>query len=674
MIAGGSMPSSFTSSTVKRVAIVGLVVLVFGVGVWQVLKSTVDNLLYWDATAAAESWAKYVAENVTDLEDIADGQPPSAESMAFLIRTQQIRHVFGFEILNLYGNVQLTSDGSKISSVRGTVHNDTAKRAAELGRPVISVKEGTPPVRPRIYSEAYLPVIIDGRPQAVVAAYVDLSEQREHFREAFSFAALALCLLISGAVGIPTIAWYRRTKEKQQADRRIRFLAHHDALTGLANRAQLIEKLENALAILPLRGGCLAVHFIDLDHFKEVNDSLGHDGGDFMLKTVAERLRAVTRVDDIVARLGGDEFVVVQTDINDKDQVENFARRLTSAVTAPMNLNEQEIVATVSVGVALAPADGTNPERLLKSADLALYKSKADGRNCTCFFEPKMDSALQTRIALEKILRDAVHNERFILHYQPLFEISGQRLIGFEALIRLPAEDGTLIPPMTFIPVAEDLRLIGKIGAWVLREACRAATNWPEPLTVAVNLSPAQFEAGSISAIVAGALRETGLAPGRLELEITETLLLGHNDAVMTELQTLKAMGVAIVMDDFGTGYSSLSYLWRFPFDKIKIDRSFMQGFEASGRDAETVVKTIIALGRELNMRVTVEGVETAKQAAFLDGADADQVQGFFFGRPVSASEIGTIILKDFQKLLPTEPFAKTHEARPPAVRSLVRW
>ena len=659
--------------TFKRAALVCLVALLLGVGVWQILKSTVDHLLYWDATAAAESWAKYVAENVTDLEDIADGQPPSAESMAFLIRTQQIRHVFGFEIINLHGNVQLASDGSKISSIRGAVHSDTAARAAELRQPVISVKEGTPPVRPRIYSEAYLPVIVDGRPQAVVAAYVDLSEQRDHFRQAFLLAALALCLLISGAVGIPTIAWYRRTKEKQQADRRIRFLAHHDALTGLANRAQLIEKLENALAILPLRGGCLAVHFIDLDHFKEVNDSLGHDGGDFLLKTVAERLRAVTRAGDIVARLGGDEFVVVQTDINGKDQVEDFARRLASAVNAPMKLKEQEIVATVSVGVALAPADGTNPERLLKSADLALYKSKADGRNCTCFFEPKMDAALQARIALEKILRDAVHNERFILHYQPLFEVSGKRLIGFEALIRLPAEDGTLIPPMTFIPVAEDLRLIGKIGAWVLREACKAATNWPEPLTVAVNLSPAQFEAGSISTIVASALRETGLAPCRLELEITETLLLGNSDAVMTELQSLKAMGIAIVMDDFGTGYSSLSYLWRFPFDKIKIDRSFMQGFDAKGRDAETVVKTIIALGRELDMRVTVEGVETAKQAAFLNGADADQVQGFFFGRPVSASEIGAIILKDFQKSLPAEASAKTHEARPPAVRSLVR-
>jgi diguanylate cyclase (GGDEF)-like protein len=667
------MSNPLTLSSFKRVALVGVVVLLLGVGVGQVLKSTVDYLLYWDATAAAESWAKYVAENVTDIEDIADGQPPSAESMAFLIRTQQIRHVFGFEIINLHGNVQLASDGSKISSVRGALHSDIAASAAKLGRPVISVKEGIPPLRPSYYSEAYLPVIVDGRPQAIVAAYVDLTEQRDHFRQAFLLAALALCLLIGGAVAIPTIAWYRRTKEKQQADRRIRFLAHHDALTGLANRAQLIEKLENALAILPLRGGCLAVHFIDLDHFKEVNDTLGHDGGDFLLKTVAERLRAVTRADDIVARLGGDEFVVVQTAIKGKDQVEDFARRLTSAVTAPMTLKEQEIIATVSVGVALAPADGTDPERLLKSADLALYKSKADGRNCTCFFEPKMDAALRARIELEKTLRDAVQNERFILHYQPLFEVSGQRLIGFEALIRLPAEDGTLIPPMTFIPIAEDLRLIGKIGAWVLREACKAAAGWPEPLTVAINLSPAQFEVGSISTTVASALREAGLAPWRLELEITETLLLGNSDSVMAELLSLKAMGIAIVMDDFGTGYSSLSYLWRFPFDKIKIDRSFMQGFDAAGRDAETVVKTIIALGRELDMRVTVEGVETAKQAAFLDGADADQVQGFFFGRPVSAAEIGAIILKDFRKLLPTETSAKTYEARPPAIRALVR-
>ena len=293
-----------------------------------------------------------------------------------------------------------------------------------------------------------------------------------------------------------------------------------------------------------------------------------------------------------------------------------------------MKFREQEIVATISVGIALAPANGTNPERLLKSADLALYKAKADGRNCIRFlwlrWKPNA-GALQ----LEKTIRNAVLHERFELHYQPLFEKSGRRLTGFEALIRLPAEDGTLISPMTFIPVAEEMRLIDKIGAWVLREACQTAASWPEPLTVAVNLSPAQFVAGSVNDIVAAALGETGLAAQRLELEITETLLLGNTEAIMTELQTLKAMGVAIVMDDFGTGYSSLGYLWRFPFDKIKIDRSFMQGFEGSGRDAKTVVKTIIALGRELHMRVTVEAARPPSRRTFSTRSMATRLRGF---------------------------------------------
>jgi len=410
--------------------------------------------------------------------------------------------------------------------------------------------------------------------------------------------------------------------------------------------------------------GSVAVHFIDLDRFKNVNDTLGHDGGDFLLKTVAERLRSVIRADDVVARLGGDEFVVVQTGISNKRQAEDFARRLITAVTAPMELREQTIIATVSIGVALAPADGANSQRLLKSADLALYRAKADGRNCVRFFLPEMDTELQERLKLERIIRDALLYERFELHYQPLFEMSERRLIGFEALIRLPGEDGTLIPPLVFIPLAEELRLIDKIGAWVLREACRTAATWPENLTVAVNLSPAQFSAGRVSDVVAAALKEAGLAAHRLELEITETLLLGNSEAIMSELHTLKEMGVAIVMDDFGTGYSSLSYLWRFPFDKIKIDRSFMQGFEGSSRDAKTVVKTIIALGRELNMRVTVEGVETATQAAFLDKADGDQAQGYFFGRPVPAAEVSANILADFQRRHPALSPASATEGK----------
>jgi diguanylate cyclase (GGDEF)-like protein/PAS domain S-box-containing protein len=448
--------------------------------------------------------------------------------------------------------------------------------------------------------------------------------------------------------------------EWQKAQAQISYLAHHDALTGLANRNQLVKKLEKVLAVLPLKGGSVAVHFIDLDRFKKVNDTLGHDGGDFLLKTAAERLRSVTRLGDVVARLGGDEFVVVQIGVGSKAQTEDLANRLTSAVTAPMKFREQSIIATVSIGVALAPEDGLDPERLLKCADLALYKAKADGRNCLRFFQPEMDADLQARSKLERKVREAVLHDRFVIYYQPLFEISERRLLGFEALIRLPEEDGTLIPPSVFIPVAEELRLIDKIGAWVLRQACCTAAIWPEDLTVAVNLSPAQFLASGVSDMVAAALKEAGLGAHRLELEITETLLLGDSAAIMAELQTLKAMGVAIVMDDFGTGYSSLSYLWRFPFDKIKIDRSFMQGFDDCSHDARTVVKTIIALGRELNMRVTVEGVENATQAAFLDTILGDQVQGYFFGSPIPASEVSASIFANFQKAHPALSSPKT--------------
>ena len=615
------MTSLLTTSVLRNAAILaGMLCILLG-GTWAVVNATTSHLLYENATSTARSWAQYLASNATDLEQIAGGERPSIGSMAFFQHSQKSDQVFRYEIYDRQGYSLLVSDHSKVALVDISEFSPDAARAAKTGQAVVGTKDGVGPDQPSFFAQAFVPVVANDRVIAVVAAYVDQTEQRNNFNATFLKAAAALCLLTALAFGVPTIAWYRRTKEKQMADRRIRFLAHHDALTGLVNRAQLLEELEKALAILPVRRGGLALHFIDLDRFKEINDTLGHDAGDFLLKTVAERLRAVTRNEDVAARFGGDEFVVIQTGVSDKRQAEDFAARLVSAVTAPMMLKDHEIVSTASVGVALAPADGTDPERLLKSADLALYKGKADGRNCIQFFMPEMDAELQARVALEKTIRDAVLHERFVLHYQPVFEISDRHLTGFEALVRLPAADGSLIPPSTFIPLAEDMRVIDKIGAWVLREACRAAAAWPDSLTVAVNLSPAQFETARVSAIVAAALEESGLAAHRLELEITETMLLGNSEAIMMELQSLKAMGVAIVMDDFGTGYSSLSYLWRFPFDKIKIDRSFMQGFDASGRDAETVVKTIIALGRELHMRVTVEGVETAQQAAFLDGS-----------------------------------------------------
>jgi len=358
----------------------------------------------------------------------------------------------------------------------------------------------------------------------------------------------------------------------------------------------------------------------------------------------------VTRFDDIIARLGGDEFVVVQTNVPDKATAEDFAQRLLSAVLAPMKFREQDITASITIGVAMAPSDGDTPDRLLKCADLGLYAGKKAGRNCVRFFSPDMDDALQTRLKLEKLIRNATATGQFELHYQPLFGATDRDLIGYEALVRLPAGDGTLIGPATFIPVAEDMRVIDKIGIWVLREACRTAATWPKPLTVAVNLSAEQFKTGGVPDIVAAVLAETGLEASRLELEITESLLMDTAENTMAELRKLKDMGVSIVMDDFGTGYSSLSYLWRFPFNKIKIDRGFMQGLEDSSRDVEMVVRTIIALARELHMGVTVEGVETAVQADFLHDAKADQMQGFYFGRPVPASELPAQLARSVQK------------------------
>ena len=638
---------------------IGLLVLVLAMllgGTWATVEVTINHLLNQNATDTARNWASFLAANVTDLDKIAAGEQPSAASLAFFQATRKAGEVFRYVIFNRDGYSQLVSDLNGTVLVSLSEFSAEAVRAAVTAQPVVAAKKGHSPEMPSYFAEAFVPIAVGGRPVATVAAYVDQTDQRNHFFYDFLLAAAVLCLLTGLSFGIPAVAWYHRTKEKQHAERRIRFLAHHDVLTGLANRASLIDRMNALLVASAEQRGQLAVHFIDLDHLKEINDRFGHDGGDFLLKTIAERLRTVIRSDDIVARLGGDEFVLVQPNISGREQAEEFAQRLSSALAEPMRLKEHELFTTVSIGVALAPADGDTPERLLKSADLAVYKGKAEGRNCVRFFLPEMDAELQDRIELEAIIRNAVLHDRFELHYQPIFQMSDRRLIGFEALIRLPRDDGTLIPPLVFIPVAEDMRLIDKIGTWVLREACRTAASWPKHLTVAVNLSPAQFLAGSVSEIVAAALKEAKLKPSRLELEITESLLLGHSASIMTELRTLKKLGVAIVMDDFGTGYSSLSYLWKFPFDKIKIDRSFMQGFDGSDRDAETVVKTIITLGRELHIHVTIEGVETAKQAAFLDSANGEQAQGFYFGRPVPASELAASILADFQKARPTPP------------------
>ncbi|MGI9382909.1 MAG: putative bifunctional diguanylate cyclase/phosphodiesterase [Methyloligellaceae bacterium] len=626
----------------------GLIVLVCST--YYVLDYTVDRLVMKDAETEAYGWADYLAKNLTDIEQITAGAEPSQASRTFIENARSIGDVFLFKLFDPEGRLRLISDEldkGRSDNPNLAKHNPRAAQVLATGQAHTAVKEGKRPKRRPLYAETYVPVIKDGRTVAIVEVYMDQTGDRNLIRSQFAAGVLTLMLITGLAFGVPATAFYLRTRQKVMADERIHFLAHHDAMTTLMNRSNFIETLTGHLSDSWRYDACIAVHYIDLDHFKTVNDSLGHDVGDQLLGIMADRLRSITRDDDLAARFGGDEFVIAQFNVESAQDSEAFAQRAIKVLGQPTTVGDHDIVTTVSIGTATAPEDGTDAVSLLKHADTALYKAKADGRNRHRLFNPEMYRQLHERRRLERAIRTAIQNDGFDLHFQPLFDIEGSRLTGFEALLRLPNGENGFIPPNSFVPLAEEMGLISQIGKWVLMQACTVASEWPEYLPVAVNLSPEQFKDEGVVGAVSEALTTSGLAPSRLELEITEGLLMQNTDAVMEQLDALKQLGVAIVMDDFGTGYSSLSYLWRFPFDKIKIDRSFISAATESDPNLANILQTIVSLGHLLNMRVTAEGVETVDQATLLKQLACDQLQGFLFGRPMPRSEAALVVLRD---------------------------
>jgi diguanylate cyclase (GGDEF)-like protein/PAS domain S-box-containing protein len=427
--------------------------------------------------------------------------------------------------------------------------------------------------------------------------------------------------------------------ERKRAEARIAFMAHHDALTALPNRVLLRERMEEMLARVQRGSGGVAALCIDLDGFKSVNDALGHSFGDLLLQMVARRLQGVAREEDCVARLGGDEFAILVADVATPEQVSAFAQRLLEVIAQPYDLDGHLLSVGGSVGIALAPGDASDADRLLKSADMALYRAKADGRGTFRFFEPDMDARVQARHRLEVDLRAALQSGGLELHYQPLVDLRSGEVTAFEALIRWPHPERGMIPPVEFIPVAEETGLIAPLGAFVLRQACADAARWPRNVKVAINLSPLQFRHGNLLVQVMDALKTSGLSPQRLELEITETLLLEKSEHVLATLHALRALGVRISMDDFGTGYSSLSYLRSFPFDKIKIDRSFVHDLDANA-DSQAIVRAIVSLGTSLGITITAEGVETESDLARLQAEGCNEGQGYLFSKARPAKEI----------------------------------
>jgi diguanylate cyclase (GGDEF)-like protein len=421
-------------------------------------------------------------------------------------------------------------------------------------------------------------------------------------------------------------------------------LADEDELTGLVKRNGLHRKLESALDARS-GGRCgVAIHCLDLDKFKIVNDTLGHGIGDLLLRKVADRLRAACRKEDTIARMGGDEFVVVQTGVDRRAEAERLSDRLVDLVGRTYVLSGHTINIGVSIGVAVAePCHG--PRDMLRNGDLALYEAKKAGRGRFRVFEAGMDAALRDRRELEIDLRRALALRQFDVHYQPFLDLVAERVVGFEALIRWDHPVRGRVSPASFIPLAEETGLISKIGEWVLRRACATATTWPDEMTVAVNVSPVQFRSDTLVETVLSALAGAGLPAHRLELEITEGALLDNTEAVLQTLKALRDLGVKISMDDFGTGYSSLSYLQKFPFHKIKIDRSFVQGAERGG-DSEAILKAIAGLGSSLGMSITAEGVETQEQLLRIRSEHCTHVQGYFTGRPMPANGIASFLSK----------------------------
>ncbi len=428
--------------------------------------------------------------------------------------------------------------------------------------------------------------------------------------------------------------------ERARADERIKYMAHHDLLTGLSNRALFMEKIEEAGARLRRRGETFAVFMLDLDRFKNVNDSLGHPEGDSLLKETARRLNSTLRETDVLARLGGDEFAILQAgDANQSEAATHLADRIVEIVSEPFDISGNKVNIGTSIGIALAPNDGIEPSELMKKADLALYRTKSEGRNGYRFFDAQMTADADALHQLENDLREALARDELEVYYQPIIDAATRKPIGTEALARWRHPQKGFIPPDQFIPLAEETGLIIPLGEYVLQRACAAAATWPSHISVSVNLSPVQFRKCNLLDVILCTLVETGLPPERLEVEITESVLLENEMEILAVIRQLKNLGVSIALDDFGTGYSSLRYLTNFPFDKIKIDRSFTRDL-AKRAECAAIVSAVHALGRGLNIKTTAEGVETEQQFEMLRAAGVNLVQGYLFGRPGPASAL----------------------------------
>lgn len=505
----------------------------------------------------------------------------------------------------------------------------------------ISLIDGASENHPILRAEVYHPIVMGADTFGVIRVLVDLTDRKAYYQNILGLGSTVVLLIAWLAIAVPYLIWRKGILEKKRADEKAHFLANHDCLTGLANRRQFYEVARSSWSqkAQPDKLAC-AIHYIDVDHFKETNDTLGHDVGDMLLSAIASRLSSVCGKNDILARIGGDEFAILQRNVADENAANNLAEEIVAVFQAPFFIKNLQLVSTVSVGFAVSGIHGDSFDDITKHADIALYSIKRAGRNGRAGFSAGMWDELAEKSRVERLLHEAISGEGFELHFQPQHRASDLAISGFEALLRLRDENGELVSPEIFIPIAEQSNLIHQVGEWVVKKGVYTAAQWPDHIKLAINVSTKEFSNPYLVDSLEDALKHTGIDPARIEIEITESLMLEFNEQNQRTLDAIKALGISIVMDDFGTGYSSLSSLWNFQFDKVKIDRSFIQAYSHKEKRVEDIIRTIKSLGSAMNISVTAEGVETDEQLAVLQQVGVDELQGFYFAKPMTEQEV----------------------------------
>ena len=601
------------------------------------------HLLRYDAQAEAKAWVEDLKTGVKDLDSILTTGFFSPASQNALLSAGDGHEVTFFRLYNHVGQPVYQSlstheqppvpvlMGGTVAETENALPDHVARAVAE---------EGEVGGSSSIHGRIVLPFETDGGVQGMAEVYIDQTGKAEFYRQAFLAFVGGLALLILVAMALPMTMLWRKSRERELAERQLQDLAHTDPLTNLGNRSHFRERLDQALALTTSGEQITALFWLDLDRFKTINDALGHPIGDVLLCQVAERLKHCLREGGTVARLGGDEFALLICGPLCEREAGKLAEQLIQVLAVPFDVEGHHVVIGVSIGIVFAPRDGNATDDLLKKADIALYRAKDAGRSTYRFFTPDMEARSAVRHSLEEDLRDAITNNNLRLHYQPQVSLKSARIVGFEALLRWHHPRYGHMPPHEVIGLAEETGLIMPLGFWALKQATMDATTWPEDVSVSVNISAVQFGHTNLVDLVSDVLSMSGLAPNRLDLEITESIVMSDSRTTISKLRKLRRLGIHLSMDDFGTGYSSLNRLRNLPFDRLKVDRSFIHEL-GGNRDDAAIVHAIVTLGKSLGMQVIAEGVETDMQLAQLHVENCDIAQGYYFGRPVPATEIG---------------------------------